>query len=195
MSHELRKPPNPAIGLADVMESQAPGPLGHPTSCDDLDDIRDRGAHWLLRIDHVLALSKMDTGALELSDNNITLADAFAQILRSMSHQAETGKVSLSAEIEPYRPGVKADRVRLRQILSNLVSNAFKFTPEGGMVCVRAKRHPDGLAIMVSDTGIGIAPADIPRRSIGSARVLRPPLRGCGLGFAARQASDRDAPG
>ena len=186
MSHELRTPLNAVIGFADMMKSEALGPLGHPKYRDYLEDIRDSGAHLLVLINNVLDMSKMDTGALELSNNEITVADALAEILRTMSHQAKTAKVALSADIEPYLPRLKADRLRLRQILTNLVSNALKFTPEGGTVRLSARRYPAGLAIAVSDTGIGIDPTDIPKALDRFSQVdssLSRRYEGAGLGL------------
>ena len=91
------------------------------------------------------------------------LASAVESCMTLVQSQAQHGKVRLSAALDPTAGTIRVDERRLRQVLINLLSNAVKFTPEGGEVRVSSFRHQGGLAIAVSDTGIGIAAEDIPK--------------------------------
>jgi signal transduction histidine kinase len=163
MSHELRTPLNAVIGFADVMLHETFGSLGHPRYHTYVQDIRDSGAHLLSMINNVLDLTRLDTGALKLDEEVLSVSEIVADVLRVTAHQAKITKVALTADIEALLPRVRVDSVRIRQIFTNLVANALKFTPQGGSVHIGAKRHADGLALFVSDTGIGIAAVDIPK--------------------------------
>jgi signal transduction histidine kinase len=88
---------------------------------------------------------------------------AIDEALRMVENQAASGKVALATRIDGELPLVTADARRVRQVLLNLLSNAVKFTPPGGEVVVSASADPGGLAIAVADTGIGMAPDDIPK--------------------------------
>ena len=186
MSHELRTPLNAIIGFSEMLIGEMFGPLGHARYREYARDIRSSGAHLLALISDILDLSRLDAGATELHEQNINLADLIDPVLRMIYDQAAKANVTLERRIEPRLPLVRADKRRLRQVLINLVSNAVKFTPAGGHVSLSVFRAGPELAVSVADTGIGIAPEDIPKaferfRQIDN--TLSRKFEGTGLGL------------
>jgi signal transduction histidine kinase len=162
MSHELRTPLNAVIGFAEIMQSEAFGPLGDPHYKEYAADIRDSGQHLLNLINDLLDVSKIEFGKVELAEETVDLTAILDSCMRLMRDRADQGALELTAHTPPNLPYLRADRRRLKQILLNLMSNAVKFTPAGGQVMVRVTLPKDGgLKIAVSDTGIGIAPNDL----------------------------------
>ena len=126
-------------------------------------DINDSGKHLLAVINDILDLSKIESGMAELDDGPVDVADAVRSCLNLVKAHAQQGGVDLSCDFAIGLPPLTADERRLKQILTNLLSNAIKFTPAGGKVTVRVWANTDdGYVFQVVDTGIGIAPEDIP---------------------------------
>jgi len=163
ISHELRTPLNAIIGFAEMLTAQALGPIGNERYCRYAQDIRDSGAHLLAMINDILELSRMDADRATLHDEEFSPADVIAEALRMVELQAEGAGLSLSTGIAPNLPRLNADRRLVRQVLVNLLANAVRFTPAGGTVSVHAFSRGTELCLEVRDTGIGIAPEDIPR--------------------------------
>jgi PAS domain S-box-containing protein len=162
MSHELRTPLNAVIGFAEIMQSEAFGPLGNPHYKEYAADIRDSGQHLLNLINDLLDISKIEFGKVELAEETVDLTTILDSCMRLMRDRADQAAIELTAHTPPNLPYLHADRRRLKQILLNLMSNAVKFTLAGGQVAVRVTLPKDGgLRIAVSDTGIGIAPHDL----------------------------------
>ncbi|HKI86823.1 MAG TPA: response regulator [Thermoanaerobaculia bacterium] len=163
MSHELRTPLNSIIGFAELMHS---GKLG--AVADDhqeyLGDILTSARHLLQLINDILDLSKIEAGKStfrpELIDLAATVGEA-RDIVRGLS----AGKrIRIETEIDPAIGAVVTDPAKLKQVLYNFLSNAIKFTPEGGTVTVRVNSAgEDGFRVEVEDTGIGIRAADLPK--------------------------------
>jgi signal transduction histidine kinase len=162
MSHELRTPLNAIIGFSEVIKCSIFGPVSERYRS-YATDIFSSGTHLLRLINEILDLSKLEAGQLELHEETIDLASAVEACMTLVEKQAEQSRLSMSASIDPNHPLVRADDRRLRQILINLLANAVKFTPEGGRIRVSSFPAPAGLAISVSDTGIGMASEDIPK--------------------------------
>jgi PAS domain S-box-containing protein len=188
MSHELRTPLNAIIGFSEVIGSALFGPLDARYR-DYAQDIHGSGHHLLRIINDLLDLSKVEAGRLELHDTPVPVAALFETCRRMVSDRAATGGISLdfrSVDLE-----VSADELRLEQVLLNLVSNAVKFTPEGGRVTVSATLAPSGeVVISVADTGIGMAAEDIPRALQPFGQIdnsLTRPHGGTGLGLPLAQ--------
>jgi signal transduction histidine kinase len=160
MSHELRTPLNAVIGFSETMQIEPFGPLGSDRYKEYLSDIHGSGTHLLAVINNILDISRSDAGLGELQEEVFDLGVKIGDIIGMMRKQAVAGNVSLTAELAPDLPRFNGDGRRIRQMLLNLLSNALKFTPAGGAVTVRAFCTADGLVICVTDTGIGIAPAD-----------------------------------
>ncbi len=163
ISHELRTPLNAIIGFAEMLTAQALGPIGNERYRRYAQDISDSGAHLLAMINDILELSRMDADQATLHDEEFAPADVVAEALRMVEPQAEAAGLSLSTGIAPNLPRLNADRRLVRQVLVNLLANAVRFTPEGGTVSVHGFSRGAELCLEVRDTGIGIAPEDIPR--------------------------------
>jgi signal transduction histidine kinase len=162
MSHELRTPLNAIIGFSEVIKIGMFGPLNERYRVYG-SDIFDSGTHLLNLINEILDLSKLEAGQFELHEEELDLPAILQACMHLMEPQAEKAKIRLSKSCDNGLPLIFADDRRMRQILINLLSNAVKFTPEGGQVRVSANLRNGCLTIAVSDTGIGIAPQDIPK--------------------------------
>ncbi|WP_056436779.1 hybrid sensor histidine kinase/response regulator [Caulobacter sp. Root1455] len=157
MSHEIRTPLNGVLGMAQVMEQSG---LGSPHR-EHLKIIRDSGETLLAILNDVLDLSKIESGRFELDDHVFDLAQTVAAACRPFALLAGQKDVAFVTEIAPDAAGAWCgDSVRLRQVLSNLASNAVKFTPEG-RIRLSVEACPEGLSFTLADTGIGIAPERI----------------------------------
>jgi PAS domain S-box-containing protein len=161
MSHELRTPLNAVIGLADLLLLER-DPLVERQR-EYLDGIASSGRHLLALVNDVLDIAKIEAGKQELSLQSIPVHGAIEDGMAAILPLATTRGVMLEPATIVAVPNVRADRVRLRQILYNLISNAVKFTNRGGVVRIRALHDGDRVSIAVIDTGIGIAPADLSR--------------------------------
>jgi signal transduction histidine kinase len=163
MSHELRTPLNAIIGFSEIIKTEMFGPIQNPHYCNYGSNIFDSGKHLLGLINEILDMSKLDSGQLELFEEEIDLAVVVKACLELVEPQAERAKVRLAHTLDGELPLLRADDRRLRQILINLISNAVKFTPDDGRVLVSSFRGEAGMVIEVNDTGIGMAPEDIPK--------------------------------
>ncbi|HET7506058.1 MAG TPA: ATP-binding protein [Kofleriaceae bacterium] len=161
MSHELRTPLNAVIGLADLLLLERDPLIERQREY--LGGIASSGRHLLALVNDVLDLAKIEAGKQELSLQSIHVHNAIEDGMAAIVPLANERGVMLEPATIVAVPTVRADRVRLRQILYNLISNAVKFTNRGGTVRIRALRDGDRVSIAVIDTGIGIAPADLSR--------------------------------
>lgn len=186
MSHELRTPLNAVIGFSDLMVGELFGPLGHQKYRQYATDIHSSGSHLLELINDILDLSRIDAGEGKLEEDDVDLRDVIAQSLRMVAPQAQAAGIALTSEIAGDLPLFRADKRRLKQTLVNLLGNAVKFTRPGGRIQVRVSVRDGGAAIAVADTGIGIAPHDIPRALERFGQVdstLARKYEGAGLGL------------
>src|SRR5262249_41199876 len=125
-----------------------------------LKDIYASGQHLLSLINDILDLSKIEAGRMELEASNFDLPAAIDNALTLVRERASRPGIRLGSAIDERVGLIRGDGRKLKQVLLNLLSNALKFTPEGGRIDVRAAMH-DGMAeISVADTGVGIAPED-----------------------------------
>ncbi len=163
MSHELRTPLNAIIGFSETMAHEHLGPMTNARYKEYASDIVASGRHLLSVINDVLDLSKVEAGRLELHDEVLQLGDLFERCAALVRQRAAAARVRLAISSAPLLQLV-ADETRLKQIIINLLTNAVKFTPEGGEVRLEANALPDRrLEITVRDSGIGMRPEDIPR--------------------------------
>ncbi|HTX48601.1 MAG TPA: ATP-binding protein [Caulobacteraceae bacterium] len=183
MSHEIRTPLNAVIGMAQVMEREELTPV----QAERLAAIRDSGHALLQILNDVLDLSKIEAGELELVEADFDVADLVERTRAAFSGAAAAKGLIMSAQVAPGADGCwRGDAARLRQILSNLISNAIKFTDRGRVTLV-VERQPDGLMFSVRDTGIGISPKALPRLFSKFSQVDDSNTRrfgGTGLGLA-----------
>jgi len=162
MSHELRTPLNAIIGFSQVLQDELKGPLGDPSYREYARDIHESGTLLLGLISDILDLSKIEAGKLELHEARQSVAEIVGACRRIIEGRAKEAGLALETRLTGGLPHLRVDERALKQILLNLLSNAAKFTPEGGRIAIDARVDDDGwFAISVSDTGIGIAPADI----------------------------------
>jgi signal transduction histidine kinase len=159
MSHELRTPLNAVIGFSDVLLEGMFGELNERQG-EYVRDIRDSGRHLLDLINEILDLSKVEAGRMELEPAELSLPELLEQGLALVRERAARQGLTVTLEVGDGVGTVWADEVKLKQVVVNLVTNAVKFTPEGGRVDVDARVVADEVVVTVRDTGIGIAPED-----------------------------------
>ena len=159
MSHELRTPLNAILGFSEIIERQMFGPVS-PKYLDYAGDINRSGRHLLELVNDVLDLSKLEAGKLELRESEFDLPELVEECLTLLRAKAEAGDVRLKNALPKAVPSLRADARAVKQLLLNFLSNAVKFTPEGGEVRVEV-RDDAGLTLSVIDTGIGMTAAEI----------------------------------
>jgi signal transduction histidine kinase len=159
MSHELRTPLNAIIGFSEVLQERMFGEMNEKQG-EYVNDIHDSGKHLLSLINDILDLSKIEAGRMELDLARFDVPSAISNALTLMRERAGRHFVAVSSTVDQQVGEITADERKFKQILLNLLSNAIKFTPEGGKVDVRARRLDGSVEVAVSDTGVGIAPAD-----------------------------------
>ncbi|TPG17124.1 response regulator [Pedococcus bigeumensis] len=159
MSHELRTPLNAVIGFSEVLLERMFGDLNERQE-DYLRDILSSGRHLLALLNDVLDLSKVEAGHMELDPTEFAVAETVDYALSMVRERAVAHGIILSRDVGAGVDVVRADELRIKQVLLNLLSNAVKFTPDGGRVEVRARGGAVDLEITVSDTGMGVDPAD-----------------------------------
>lgn len=164
MSHELRTPLNAIIGFSEIMTGGMFGEIENPQYKEYIRDIYRSSNHLLSLINDILDLSKIEANKMELADEDLDLGEEVRGCERLIRWRAQEAKLVFDVLIADDLPRLIADRRALRQMILNLVSNAVKFTPEGGRVVLSVEREVDGrIAISVADTGIGIEKSDIPK--------------------------------
>ncbi len=188
MSHELRTPLNAIIGFSDVMRRGIFGPVSERYRS-YAQDIHDSGTHLLEIITDILDLSKVEAGRLTLHEEEVDLASVVVTCERLVRERADKGSVRLAIDLASFArlPCLRADQIKLKQILLNLLSNAVKFTPSGGRVTIAGRIDPGGpLVIAIDDTGIGMTERQLrlalqPFRQVDSSLARR--HEGTGLGL------------
>jgi len=164
MSHELRTPLNTIIGFTEVLNNEIFGPLGSERYHEYVDDVIASATLLLQLIEDILDITKHDSGKMVLELGTVE-PDALADgVIRMMRERAKRKDLKLESRVAANLHSIVGDDRRLRQILLNLVSNAVKFTPNGGRVALEIDGTEDGgWTLKVSDSGIGIASEDIDR--------------------------------
>lgn len=188
MSHELRTPLNAINGFSEIMTAEMFGPLGDPRYKGYAADILKSGQHLLSLINDILDMAKIESGKMTLYYEAVSVHDICEDAARLMRGKVDEAGLRLKVDAPDTLPQLQADHRGLKQVMLNLISNAVKFTPEGGEITVRAQPAEEGMIqIAVTDTGIGIAAEDV-------ARLARPfeqvegqhskTTQGTGLGLA-----------
>jgi signal transduction histidine kinase len=192
MSHELRTPVQAVLGYADLLLLD-PAVSLTPDQLTDVTYIRNGAWRLDKLIDQLLDLSRLEAGRLVLDVKAVSLADVVGEVRQDIAIQARAKHLALEIDVPASLPAALGDPDRLRQIVLNLAENAVKFTDEGS-VSIRAREVSNGLAIEVSDTGIGIAPDALPTifeefRQVDSNLTRRYGGAGLGLAIAERLAA------
>jgi signal transduction histidine kinase len=185
MSHELRTPLNAIIGYSEMLQEEAQD-LHQDAFIPDLEKINAAAKHQLSLINDILDLSKIEAGRMELELTDFDLPSAIDNALTLVSERATRRGITLGRAIDDRVGVIQGDERKVRQVLLNLLSNALKFTPEGGRIDVRAGVHDKVAEVSVTDTGVGIAPEDQEAvfeefRQVGTADKK---VEGTGLGLA-----------
>ncbi|WP_162914730.1 sensor histidine kinase [Desertibaculum subflavum] len=161
MSHELRTPLNAILGFAELIRDAIAGPLEERYR-QYAGNIHVAGTRLLGIIDDILDLSHLDRGQLQLNEATVDIGGVIDILVGRWDLAASSAGLLLQQDVAEGLPTIRADGLRLRQALSNLVRNAIEFTPEGGKISVSAMAEATGLVIRVADSGIGIDPAHLP---------------------------------
>jgi PAS domain S-box-containing protein len=194
MSHELRTPLNAIIGFADLLHGGIVGPVDAQQR-EFLGDILTSSRHLLQLINDVLDITRVESGMLEIAPEPVELARVIGEVRDILRDTASDRRLELELELAADLGSATVDPAKLSQILYNYVSNAIKFTPEGGRVTIRAVPVPGGEAfrVEVEDTGVGIASADlrylfVAFRQLDASTAKRYPGAGLGLALTKRLA-------
>ena len=188
MSHELRTPLNAIIGFSEVLAERMFGEVNAKQD-EYLKDILESGRHLLSLINDILDLSKIEAGRMELEPADFDLPSAIDNALILVRERATRRGITLGRHLDEGLGTIRGDERKVKQVLLNLLSNALKFTPEGGRIDVRAALHGGVAEVSVADTGVGIAPEDQAAvfeefRQVGTADKK---VEGTGLGLALSQ--------
>ena len=185
VSHEVRTPLNAVIGFSEMLRD------GYAGAIDDkqreyLEDILASARHLLQLMGDMLDMSTIEAGKIAVRPALVSVRGEIEASLELVRTRAAAAQLTLAIDAATELPPLWVDRTRFRQILLNLLSNAIKFTPPGGTVTVRAEDDAEGVAIAVSDTGIGMCEHDIPRalepfRQIDN--IMHRQYEGVGLGL------------
>jgi signal transduction histidine kinase len=160
MSHELRTQLSSVIGFSELMISDTTNRFDEPRRRKFLAQINSSGRYLLELTSDILDLAKIEAGQSVLRIENVVIAEVAQGVVSAMEPLAAKRKVRLETDLAAAG-SVAADAGKLKQMLLNLVSNAVKFTPEGGLVRIGTLRLAEWVEISVSDTGIGIGEADL----------------------------------
>jgi signal transduction histidine kinase len=188
VSHELRTPLTSIVGYAEALNAGDFGELGAEQS--EFVSVIERNANRLTRlVDDLLLTARIESHTLELNYEDVDVAALVADCVQSVTPYAEGRGVQLVLETEPLT--LRADTLRLSQLLNNLLSNGVKFTPDGGTVTVRTSSEDGAGVLEVEDTGMGI-PADeqgrLFERFFRSSVAHRRSIEGTGLGLVIAKA-------
>ncbi|MGF1631764.1 MAG: ATP-binding protein [Kiloniellaceae bacterium] len=188
MSHELRTPLNSILGFTEMMQRGLFGDIGNNRYADYLETIRYSGAHLLTLINNLLDLSKIEAGREELDEEIFDIRGLLSAAAHAEQPTARAHGLTLVYDAAAPAQLLRADRVKLDQIILNLLSNAIKFTPDGGRVTLCGRlAAAGGYEIVVADNGCGMDQDEIPQ-AMGSFAQIRNPYtrkgdRGTGLGL------------
>jgi len=193
MSHELRTPLNSIIGFSRVIIKGIDGPVTELQQ-QDLTAIYNSGQHLLALINDILDLAKIEAGKMELAFDEVNMNDVINSVLATVTGLIKDKPVTIKKNIAPDMPTVRADAIRIRQVLINLFSNASKFTDEGTITVEASVKAGDNsrpeIIVSVTDTGPGITPEDQAKLFQAFSQVDDSPTRktgGTGLGLSISQ--------
>ncbi len=188
MSHELRTPLNAIIGFSEVLKSELLGVHTVPQYKEYAGDIHSSGQHLLNLINELLDLSRIEAGKYDLNEEIVSLCDIADDCLRMMKIRAKSKSIGLAVHIEEDLPRIWGDERSIRQVVLNLLTNAVKFTPQGGHIDLTISQSSDGgQVISVKDNGPGIPEDEIKTvlSSFGQGSLAHKTAeQGAGLGLA-----------
>jgi signal transduction histidine kinase len=161
VSHEVRTPLNSIIGFTELMLQERFGPIGSERYSGYIEDIHQSGLYALSLLNDLLDISKIEAGKFELNFTSVDLSELVEECAASMQPLAKRARIVLRTSLAPELPTVVGDPRRLKQILLNLLTNAIKFTKEGGQVIVSGSMIDGELRLRVRDSGVGMTKDEI----------------------------------
>jgi signal transduction histidine kinase len=161
VSHEVRTPLNSIIGFAELMAQERFGPIGNTRYKGYVEDIHQSGLYALSLLNDLLDISKIEAGKFELNFTAVDVPELVEDCVGSLQPLAKRARIVLRTSLQPELPTAVADPRRLKQILLNLLTNAIKFTKEGGQVIVSGGMIEGELRLRVRDTGVGMTKDEI----------------------------------
>ena len=187
MSHELRTPLNAINGFSEMLVKEVFGPLGDKRYHSYAQDILVSGQHLLDMINDILDMAKIESGKMTINTKPIDPVEPVDAAIRMIRRKADEKSIKLELLYDDDVREIEADHRAVRQMVLNLVSNAIKFTPDNGRVTTEIRNFESGIAIIVTDTGVGIAKEDLPRlanpfEQVEANQDMNP--NGTGLGLA-----------
>lgn len=185
VSHELKTPLHSIKGFVDIILMGKTGEV-NATQADFLTTVQDQATHLQTLIDDLLEFSRLDSGQVKLHLTEVSIAEVASAVSDKLKPLADQGELQIINEVSLDIPTIEADRMRIEQVLTNLVQNAIKFTPPSGSVTLRAQDLGEEVQLSVSDTGIGIPTNELQRIFDRFYQVDSGPTRhyrGTGLGL------------
>ena len=157
MSHELRTPLNAIIGFSEMIHQQLLGPIGNEKYLEYIGGIRESGEHLLDIISDILDMSKIEAGKYDLDLEEVPVAKTLGLVIQMIEGRAFEKSITLNSDARGEESlKIVADRRAVMQIFLNILSNAVKFTPEGGAVTLSCEAREQDVLFRITDTGIGI---------------------------------------
>ena len=154
MSYELRTPLNAIMGFSEVLKGELFGPHANPIYKDYANDIHSSGQHLLMLINEILDLSRVEAGRYELKQESVSLTGIAQECRHLLSIRAQKRDIKLVEVMEADLPRVWADERAIRQVVLNLLTNAIKFTPQGGQVSIKVGwTSAGGQYLAIKDNG------------------------------------------
>ena len=187
MSHEIRTPLNAVIGFSEILFDGKAGPVS-PDQKEYLGDILTSSRHLLQLINDVLDLAKLESGKMTFAPEDLSLPSIVDEVSAVLGALSNKKRIEVGAEIDPSIGRVVLDSARLKQVLFNYLSNAIKFTLDGGRIRILARAEQSGyFRLAVQDSGIGIRPEDLRKIFVEFTQLEHPLTKkqaGTGLGLA-----------
>lgn len=158
MSHELRTPLNAIIGFSEIMHLEQMGPMGNDRYKGYIGDVLDSGRHLLSLVDDILDMSRLQVGKAKFEEVEIDVAEIIGSVVNLLGPESRNSRVRLDMRMSPNIGRLWGDLRAIRQVLTNILGNAVRYSKDTGHVTISAQENASGaLVITVVDTGIGIA--------------------------------------
>lgn len=162
MSHELRTPLNSVLGFSKLLSEHENRRLSDDDIVEYASLVQDAATHLLTVINNILDISKLHSGSFILDPSDVQVADAIDDSLTHFSRGIADSNLNINCQIADDLPVIEGDEQKLRQVFTNLIGNAVKFTPPGGSITIDAQYVPQGdITIAVRDTGVGMSAEEI----------------------------------
>jgi PAS domain S-box-containing protein len=186
VSHELRTPLTSVKGYVDLLMLGTAGQINDMQK-NFLQVVKSNADRLNALVEDLLEISRLENGKVSLNIKTINIADLINDIVASLRTETERKRMQLTIDIQPTLPAIEADNKRIGQVLTNLISNAHKYTREQGQITVRAFQTGDLVQVDVVDTGVGIPPDELPKmfsRFFRANNALKDEVGGTGLGLS-----------